>query len=65
MRAVGIIVLVLVLVALAFGGFLYATREKSQDLGPLQAATSTRKTIPIAPIAGLAAVVLLMKRRHD
>ena len=31
-------------------------REKVLDIGPLEATTETRKTIPLAPVAGLAAI---------
>jgi hypothetical protein len=43
--------------ALAVGGFSYTKREKVLDIGPLQATTEERKTIPLSPIVGLAAVV--------
>jgi hypothetical protein len=43
-------------VALAVGGFSYTKREKVLDLGPVQATTESRKTIPFSPIVGIAAV---------
>jgi uncharacterized membrane protein YidH (DUF202 family) len=57
MKLIGIILIVFGVLALAFGGFSYTRREKVLDLGPLQASTETRKTVPIAPIAGVAALV--------
>lgn len=57
MKLIGILLIVFGLAALASGGFSYTKREKVLDIGPLQASTETRKTIPIAPIAGVAAVV--------
>ena len=56
-KLIGILLIVFGVVALAVGGFTYTKREKVLDLGPLQATTETQKTIPIAPIAGIAAVV--------
>jgi len=57
MRPIGIILIILGALALAFGGFSYTKREKVLDLGPLQATTETHKTVPIAPIAGVVAVI--------
>jgi uncharacterized membrane protein YidH (DUF202 family) len=57
MKLIGIILIVCGVLALAAGGFSYTKREKVLDLGPLQASTETRKTVPIAPIAGVAAIV--------
>lgn len=57
MKLIGIVLIVFGLFALAFGGFSYTKREKVLDLGPLQATAETHKTIPIAPVAGLAALL--------
>jgi hypothetical protein len=60
----GVVLLVLGLVALAYQGFTYTSRETVLDIGPIQATADTEKTIPISPIAGgaavLAGLVLLM-----
>jgi uncharacterized membrane protein YidH (DUF202 family) len=56
-KLIGILLIVVGVLALAFGGFSYTKREKIIDLGPLQASTETQKTVPIAPIAGVAALV--------
>jgi len=55
---VGIILIVLGVVALAYQGITYTTREKKKviDLGPLQASTKTRETIPLPPVLGAAAI---------
>ena len=57
MKLIGMVLIVIGVLALAFGGFSYTKREKVLDLGPLHATTETRKTIPIAPIAGIAALL--------
>ena len=50
------VMIVLGILALAYGGFSYTRREKVLDIGPLQASVDRTKTVPIAPIAGIAAV---------
>jgi hypothetical protein len=64
MSLAGVVLLVLGLVALAYQGFTYTSRETVLDIGPIQATADTEKTIPISPIAGgaavLAGLVLLM-----
>ena len=56
---IGVILVVIGVVALAYQGITYTTHEQKKvlDLGPLQASTESRKTVPIAPIAGVAALV--------
>jgi len=60
---VGVILIVLGVVALAYQGITYTTREKVIDLGPLKASVEKQKTIPLPPILGgvaLAAGVILL-----
>jgi hypothetical protein len=57
MKLIGILLIVLGVVALAVGQIRYTDRDKVLDLGPLQAETVERKSIPLSPIAGGAAVV--------
>jgi uncharacterized membrane protein len=49
---VGIILIVLGVVALAYQGITYTSREKVFDIGPLHAEKETRKTIPLPPVLG-------------
>ena len=49
---VGIALILLGLVALAYKGFTYTSREKVVELGPLQATAETQKTIPLPPVLG-------------
>jgi len=60
----GILLIVLGVLALAYQGITYTTREKVIDLGPIKATKETEKTIPLPPILGGAAlaggVVLLI-----
>ena len=52
-----VILIAMGIVALAYQGITYTTREKVVDLGPLQMTTEQTKTIPLPPIVGAVAVV--------
>ena len=56
-RLFGIILIVLGLVGLAWGGFSYTTKEKIVDLGPIQATREKTHNVPLPPIAGAAALI--------
>jgi hypothetical protein len=49
---VGIILIVIGIIALAYGGFTYTKREKVIDAGPLQVSADKEKTVPFPPILG-------------
>ena len=49
---VGIILIAIGIIALAYGGFSYTKREKIIDAGPLQVSADREKTIPFPPILG-------------
>jgi hypothetical protein len=52
MKIVGIVLIVIGVIALAYGGISYTRREKVLDIGPLEATTETRETIPLPPVLG-------------
>jgi hypothetical protein len=52
----GIALIILGVVALAYQGITYTTREKVIDLGPLKASVDTEKNIPLPPIVGVLAL---------
>ena len=54
---VGIVLIVLGIVAFAYQGITYTTRENVINLGPLQATVDTQKTIPLSPLLGGLALV--------
>lgn len=66
---VGIVLIVLGAIALAYQGITYTTRERIIDVGPLTATVEKQKTIPLPPILGGLAVaggivlVVLGRRR--
>jgi hypothetical protein len=53
---VGAILLIVGIVILINQGFSYTSREEVLDIGPIEAHTETRKTVPISPIVGGLAV---------
>jgi hypothetical protein len=52
MKIAGIVLIVLGLFALAYGGFSYTSREKIIDIGPLEATAEKKETIPLPPLLG-------------
>jgi hypothetical protein len=56
-RIVAIALIVLGIVALLYGGITYTKREKILDIGPIEATTQTRETIPLPPLLGALAIV--------
>jgi len=57
MRLVGIVLIVLGIVALAYQGVTYTTHKKVLDIGPIQATKEEHNTIPIPPILGVLALI--------
>ena len=49
---VGVILIVLGAVALAYQGITYTSQEKVVDLGPLKVEAKKEKTIPLPPLLG-------------
>ena len=68
-KTLGIILIVLGLFGLAWGGFTYTTREKVVDIGPIHATRDEQHHVPLPPIAGAVALiggfVLLVARRKE
>ena len=54
---IGIILIVIGIVAFAYQGITYTTREKVVDIGPIQMTADKTKTIPLPPIVGAIALV--------
>jgi len=54
---VGIALILLGIVALAYQGITYTSREKVIDIGPFHATAETEKTIPLSPLLGGLALV--------
>jgi hypothetical protein len=54
---IGIVLIVIGIIALAYQGITYTTREKVVDIGPIQMTADKTKTIPLPPIVGGIALV--------
>jgi len=53
---VGVALIILGVLALAYQGITYTTREQIVDLGPLKASVDKKKNIPLPPIVGALAL---------
>ena len=56
-KTLGMILIVIGLVGLAWGGFTYTTREKVVDIGPIDVTHDKKHTVPLPPIVGAVALV--------
>jgi len=54
---IGIILIALGIVSLAYQGISYTKREKIIDIGPIQATAEKKETIPLPPIIGALALI--------
>jgi len=66
-KTLGVILIVLGLFGLAWGGFTYTTSENVVDIGPIHATRDKTHNVPLPPIAGAVALIggiaLLVARR--
>jgi uncharacterized membrane protein len=53
----GVALIVLGIVAFAYQGITYTSRETVVDFGPIHATADTQKTIPLSPLLGGLALV--------
>lgn len=70
MRVLGIILIILGVVGLAYGGITYTRRSETVSVGPVSATVKEKETFPLSPIvsgvallAGIALVVAGGRRR--
>lgn len=54
---VGLILVVLGLIGVAYGGITYNRRREVAQIGPVQVTTNEEHTIPISPIVGGVAIL--------
>lgn len=57
MKALGVVLIVVGVLALAYGGFTYTHQKKVVDLGPIQASKKETSTVPLPPILGVVAII--------
>jgi len=64
---IGIVLIVIGIIAFAYQGISFTTREKVIDLGPIQMSADKTRTIPLPPIVGgitlVGGIVLLVVGR--
>ena len=56
-KTLGIILIILGLFGLVWGGITYTTRETVVDIGPIHATRDKTHNIPLPPIAGTVALI--------
>jgi hypothetical protein len=56
-KTLGVILIALGLLGLAWGGFAYTTKETVVDIGPIHATRDKTHRVPLPPIAGAVAVI--------
>jgi uncharacterized membrane protein HdeD (DUF308 family) len=56
MTIAGIVLVVLGIAALIYGGISYTTRETVVDIGPIQATADRERRLPLPPLVGIVAV---------
>jgi drug/metabolite transporter (DMT)-like permease len=54
---IGIVLIVLGVIGLAWGGISWTTQETVADLGPIEINQENRETLPLPPIAGAVLVI--------
>ena len=66
MKALGIVLVILGIVGLVYGGITWTRKDKVVDVGPVEITADKTESIPLPPIAGgimlAAGVVLLLKK---
>lgn len=56
MKMAGLVLIVVGVLALAYQGFTYTTRETVIDIGPIKATAERERTFPLPPIIGIVAI---------
>jgi drug/metabolite transporter (DMT)-like permease len=57
LKIAGILLIILGVIALIYGGITYTTHKKVIDMGPVQAEKKETHNIPLPPILGVIAIV--------
>lgn len=56
MKMLGILLIAIGIVAFAYQGINYTTREKIVDIGPIHMSADKTRTLPLGPIVGVIAL---------
>ncbi|HEY7170462.1 MAG TPA: hypothetical protein VH417_06410 [Vicinamibacterales bacterium] len=57
-RIIGLVLVILGIVALAWGGVFWKDRDTVLNAGPLKVQTEHQKGFPVPPVAGVASLVV-------
>jgi uncharacterized membrane protein YidH (DUF202 family) len=57
MKILGVILIIVGVVALIYGGVTWTTHKKAVDLGPVQIEKAEHHSIPLPPALGVVAIV--------
>lgn len=57
MKILAVVLIVLGVISLAYGGITYTRREKVLDIGPIEATAERERTVPLPPIVGGVALI--------
>jgi drug/metabolite transporter (DMT)-like permease len=57
MKIAGILLIVLGVAALIYGGFSYTTEKKAVDMGPIQIEKKEHHNVPLPPLLGVVAIL--------
>lgn len=52
MRALGVVLVVLGILALAYGGISWTRKDKVIDAGPIEVTADKKESVPLPPLAG-------------
>jgi uncharacterized membrane protein YidH (DUF202 family) len=66
MKIIGIVLIVIGIAGILYGGFSWTRRETVIDAGPIQVQTDQRQSLPVSPIVGavclIAGVVMVVRK---
>ncbi|HUV69919.1 MAG TPA: hypothetical protein VMW15_09680 [Terracidiphilus sp.] len=57
MKLTGVILLIVGVIALVYGGIRYTTHKREVDMGPIQINKTEHHTIPMPPLLGAVCIV--------
>jgi len=57
MKILGIILVIVGVVALIYGGVTWTTHKKAVDVGPIQIEKAENHSIPLPPVLGVVAII--------
>ena len=60
MKALGVVLVVLGLIGIAYGGISWTRKKTLVDAGPIEVTTDKHERLPISPLAGTASVVVIV-----